>query len=433
MNTPPHETQPGADRVWHPYTRFSALAEGLPEIVRGEGPYLFAADGRRFIDAISSWWAVALGHGHPRMVAAIRRQAEALQHSILGNLAHPPARELAARLASLMPDPAVHVHFASDGASAVEAALKIALQYWSNVGKPGRRVILSLEEAYHGDTLGAVAVGYVEQFHAPFRDLLLRTDRLPAPRSAAEEGAALARAREVFGRHRGGVAALIVEPLCLGAAGMKMYSHRHLRALFDLCREEGALFVADEIATGFGRTGRWFAFQHADGVLPDIVCVGKALSAGYLPISAAIVRDAVYGTFADRPADHTFYHGHTFAGNPIAAAAAVEALRVYEEEGLAGRAARAGGRLMARLEPLRGRPAVRDVRGLGLIAAVELQADTVPRPESRPVRVRRGLLRRGILSRPLGPVVYLMPPLTTPDEVLDALADSLVEAVEEAG
>ena len=435
----PHETSPAsaaasADRIWHPYTRSSAFRDAaLPVIVRGEGIHLFDEQGGRWTDAISSWWACSLGHGHPRIVEAIRRQAAQLQHSILGNLSHPPALALAARLAEWMPDPRVRVHFASDGASAVEAALKIALQYGHNRGEPRRRRLLSLEEAYHGDTLGAVSVGYLEQFHAPFRDLLVPAGRLPVPASPAAEPAARERARALFRAHRGEVAALIVEPLCLGAAGMKMYSPDHLRFLFDLCREEGALFISDEIAMGFGRTSHRFAFEHA-GIDPDIVCVGKALSAGYLPISAAVVKDAVYATFDDEPADRTFYHGHTFAGNPIAAAAALEALAVYEEERIVEGAAQKGARLAEWMRPLAALPTVREIRCLGLIAAAELRPEVKgPREERRPARVRRALQARRILARPLGDVVYLMPPLNTPDEALREMVEALRDAIEESG
>lgn len=423
-----------ADRshIWHPYTRASTLADGVPSIVRGEGPYLIAEDGTRYIDAISSWWSCALGHGHPRIVEAIRRQAAELQHSILGNLTHPNASRLAARLAALMPDPAVHVHFASDGASAVEASLKIALQYHHNIGRPERTVLVSLEGAYHGDTLGAVSVGFLDAFHAPYRAAIPAGPQLPVPLTPTDEPACLASAEALFAARRGRIAALIVEPMCQGAAGMRFYSAEYLRALAGLCADEGALLIADEIATGFGRTGRWFAFEHA-GVTPDIVCVGKALSAGALPISATIVRDTIYDTFGDDPVDRTFYHGHTFAGNPIAAAAALAALDVYAEDDIPGRAASAGARLAEWMAPLRERPQVEAVRTLGMIGAVDLRPDTLNESDPRPRRVRRALLRRGVLARPLGRVAYLMPPLNIGDDLLRRLVDLYAEAVDEAG
>ena len=404
--------------IWHPYTKFSSFAAGpLPEIVRGEGIYLFDSGGRRYIDAISSWWACALGHNHPRVVRAIQKQAGELQHSILGNLSHPRAAELAERLASLMPSPDRHVLFSSDGASAVEAALKIAVQYWHNRGQAGRTQFVSLENAYHGDTLGTVSLGYLDHFHRPFQPLLFPAHRAD-PHKGFEPMAELLECR------LGQLAAVIVEPLCQCAAGMKMYPADYLARLARSCREKKLLLIVDEIATGMGRTGKMFAFEHA-GIDPDIVCVGKALSAGYLPISAAIVRDEIYHTFGDRPEDHTFYHGHTFSGNPIAAAAALETLQVFEDEDILGRARASGEQMRECLEPLASLPAVKEVRCLGLIGAVELKPGLA-------WRVRDALLRQGILVRPLGDVVYLMPPLLTPLQVIRELGESLRLAVADA-
>lgn len=409
--------------VWHPYTRASTLAEGaLPVIVRGDGIHLVDEQGRRYLDAISSWWSASLGHSHPRLVAAIQRQAGELQHSILANLTHPPAAELAARLAALMPTPDRHVLFASDGASAVEQALKIAVQYAANIGQPQRRRFACLHGAYHGDTLGAMAVGYLEEWHRPFKPLLAEAVMLPLPVPG------FAAWEDVLRPHASELAAVIVEPLCLGAAGMRMYPPSLLKQLADWCRANGVLLIDDEIAMGFGRTGRWFAFQHADAD-PDLVCVGKALTGGTLPMSATIAKDFLYATFTDRPADRTLQHGHTFCGNPIAAAAANEALCLYGELDLPARAARLGAQLADQLEPLRGRRGIRDVRTLGLIGAVELEPEAEPATISRPHRVRRRLQQEGILLRPLGNVIYLMPPLIIPEADLRSLCEQTVAAI----
>lgn len=410
--------------VWHPYTRASTLEGGPPPvIVRGEGIHLIDADGRRYVDAIASWWCAALGHGHPRIIEAIRQQADRLQHSILANLAHPQAAELAARLAALMPDPHRHVLFASDGASAVEQALKIAVQYWSNTGQPERHRFACIEGAYHGDTLGAVGVGYLDAWHRPFRPLLARA--LTLPWSGGFQAW-----QDRLDRHAGELAAVIVEPLCLGAAGMRMYPASLLRELADWCRTRGILLIVDEIAMGFGRTGRLFAFEHA-GIDPDLVCVGKALSAGTLPISATIARDEIFAAFQDRPIDRTLQHGHTFCGNPLAAAAANEALRVYAEMDIAERAARLGAQLAEELNALRGLPTVKEVRGLGLVGAVELHPEAAPPSAPLPHRIRLALMERGVLLRPLGDVLYLMPPLTIEEDELRALARAFVEAIRE--
>ncbi len=413
------------DHLWHPYTRFSAVSRGdLPMIVRGEGIHLFDADGRRYVDAVSSWWACSLGHNHPRIVQAIIGQASRLQHSILGNLSHPAAVELAARLAGLMPDTRCHVHFASDGASAVEAALKIAIQHAHNKGETGRVKFASLEDAYHGDTLGAVGVGYLEEFHLPLKAMLSSAIRLPLPVNGCYNDPAT-----LLDKNANELAAVIVEPLCLGAGGMRMYPSDWLRRLSGLCRERGILMIVDEIAMGFGRTGRMFAFEHA-GIEPDIVCVGKALSAGYLPISAAIVRDEIFKTFNDEPEDHTFYHGHTYAGNPIAAAAALETLRVYEDDNIIQRAADQGDLLKEWLQKMEQYAGVREVRCLGLIGVVELEPDySDGNAPARPRRIQQAMRERGYLIRPLDNVVYLMPPLNIAEADLKAMVDALSDSI----
>lgn len=419
--------------VWHPYTKFSTIDGGpLPVISRGEGVYLVDAQGNRYLDAISSWWSSALGHSHPRMIEAIGRQATQLQHSILGNLSHPRAVELATRLAALMPTPDRHVLFSSDGASAVEAALKIALQYWHNHGETSRRTFAYLENAYHGDTLGAVSVGYLEEFHKPFEAVLTPAFRLPVPYGGDDMEAASRELADLLHEHSAELAGVIVEPLCQCASGMRMYPPEYLTLISALCREKRVLLIADEIATGFGRTGTTFAFEQA-GIDPDIVCVGKALSAGYLPISAAIVKDEIYRTFGDVPADHTFYHGHTFCGNPIACAAALEALRIYHDEGVIEQAKKSGELLRDLVAPLAELPQVAEVRCLGMIVAVELEPEDPTPATPRPQRVRAALFDRHILLRPLGRVVYLMPPLVTPEIELRGLASALADAIREAG
>ncbi|MCX6993819.1 MAG: adenosylmethionine--8-amino-7-oxononanoate transaminase [Kiritimatiellaeota bacterium] len=424
--------------LWHPYSRHSAMRDtAFPVMVRGEGVYLFDSDGRRYLDAISSWWACNLGHSHPRLVKAIARQAERLQHSMLGNLSHPGAIELAARLAELFPSRRRRVFFSGDGASAVEAALKIAVQYWHNLGQPERRGFVSLENAYHGDTLGAVSVGYLPEFHAPFQPLLFPVFRAPAPccgtcahglRSSTCAQECLAPMADILEKNAAKIAAVIVEPMCQGAAGMRIYAPACLAKMAALCRKHDVLLIADEIAMGFGRTGRMFAFEHA-GIDPDIVCLGKGLAGGYLPMSATIVREALYETFADQPVDHTFYHGHTFAGNPMAAAVALETLRIYAEDRIVERAREAGERLQEAMAPIRGLSGVRDVRGLGLLAAIELDERKGQSGPERARQVAAWLLQQGVLIRPLGSVVYLMPPLITPDPVLAQLVQQVQAAL----
>lgn len=420
--------QASRDLIWHPYTRNSAAEAGLPVMVRGEGPYLYDATGKRYIDAISSWWACSLGHSHPAVVKAIQRQAEDLQHSILGNLSHDKALDLARELVDLTGG-GRHVHFASDGACAVEASLKIAIQYWENQGQPSRKTFMALSDPYHGDTLGAVSVGYMEAFHKPFRSLLFKSYQAPFPdcRSCGRgrhdcDQPCIAATETLLREKAPELAAVVVEPLCQGAAGMRMYGPGYLVRLAELCEELGVLLIVDEVATGFCKTGAWFAYQHA-GIEPDMVCVGKAMSAGYLPISATIVKDRIYDTFTDAPDDRTFYHGHTFAGNPLAAAAALAAISVYREQNMSAKAQHIGDLLMDNLHNLKDLSIVREVRGLGAIGAVELA------PEAEPGRIRDHLVSQGILARPMGHTLYLMPPLVSQDELVLGLCRSLSEAI----
>lgn len=425
--------------LWHPYSRRSAIRDlPFPVIERAEGIHLIDVDGRRYVDAVSSWWCCNLGHGHPRVVEAIRAQAAKLQHSILGNMSHPGAIELAERLAALVPGGGGRrVLFASDGACAVEAALKIAVQYWWNTGERGRHRLISLEDSYHGDTLGALSAGFLEGFHAPFAPLAFDVLRAESPCcGTCRHGQkpetcslpCLESMRRLLERHGAETAAVIAEPLCQGAGGMRIHAARYLAELAGLCRRAGALFIADEVAVGFGRTGRMFAFEHA-GIEPDIVCLGKGLTAGYLPVSATVAAGRVFAAFDDSAADGTLYHGHTFGGNPIGCAAALATLDVYRDEGIVARAQEGGAVLREALEPARALPGVRDVRSLGMIGVVELEPDPPGAREPRARVVQRLMAERGILVRPLGPVLYLMPPLVTPPGVLRELAAALVESV----
>ena len=425
--------------LWHPYTKHSALdGETFPIITRGEGVHLYDTEGNAYVDAISSWWACSLGHSHPRLVAAITRQARELQHSILGNLSHPRAIELAERLVGLFPNDRRRVLFASDGASAVEAALRVATQHWHNVGRPERCRFAALKDDYHGDTLGAMSVGYMPSFHAAYRPLLSPAFQAEAPCcSKCRYGCTpdmchlqcFASMQRIIEEHAADLAGVIVEPLCQGAAGMRIYAPAYLRRLAECCREHHVLLIVDEIAMGFGRTGKMFAFEHAD-IDPDIVCLGKSLSGGTLPMSAAVVKEDIFETFADQPVDHTFYHGHTFAGNPVAAAAAIECLQVYEDDGLVDRAQCSGKLLAKRFDAFRGARGIADVRCLGMVAAIEL-ADCPRRGSGadRAQAVRRALMQRGILLRPLGNVVYLMLPLIVSEETLHKVVDDLYEVV----
>jgi adenosylmethionine-8-amino-7-oxononanoate aminotransferase len=416
--------------LWHPYTRLSAVREdGVPVIARGEGSWLIADDGTRFFDGTSSWWCANLGHNHPRVVEAIRVQAGLLDHSILGHLAHPGALALAQRLATAMPSPDRKTLFASDGSTAVESALKVAVACWRNRGRPEKSGFASLERPYHGDTVGAMSVGALPDFHAPYADLLFPVRTLPVPADEPAVADALRRAREVLAPAATRLAAVVVEPLVQGSAGMRIYPAAYLRGLADLCRELELLLIVDEIAMGFGRTGRRFAFEHA-GIDPDLVCLGKGLSGGALPISALVARASIWADFSDSPAaDRTFYHGHTYGGNPIACAAALAAWEVYQAEAIPERVDRLSALWRAAEPELLRLPGVRATRRLGFVWVVERSPD---RAADAPA-LRRRCRDLGLLVRPLGEVVYLLPPLITPEAELGWAVDRLAEALRAEG
>ncbi|MFW6367056.1 MAG: adenosylmethionine--8-amino-7-oxononanoate transaminase [bacterium] len=427
--------------IWHPFTRHSAQREqAFPIIARGEGPFLFDLEGNRYLDAISSWWCCNLGHTHPRVIEALKEQCDRLQHSILANLSHPKVIELSDRLLGHFPDRNRRVLFAGDGASAVEAAMRQAVQYWHNIGKPGKNRFAALQEGYHGDTLGAMSLGFMPSFHAPYKDIVMPVHHAEAPFCAgcrlgcSPDTCALeclADMRRILEDHADELAAVVIESNCQGAAGMRIFSPAYLRELSRLCSQHDVLLIVDEIAMGFGRTGRMFSFEHA-GIDPDIVCLGKGLSAGYLPVSAAVTRETIYESFNDTPVDHTFYHGHTFAGNPLGMTAALACLKVYEEDRIVEQAA-AKGRLMAQeFERFRDLAQVENVRSLGMIAAVDVKdgPDGTPATE-RAQQVRQTLMNREIMLRPRGNVLYLMPPLITDEELLLDAARKLFEAVSE--
>lgn len=393
-------------------------------MVRGEGVTLTDSSGKTYTDLISSWWCCALGHSHPAIVEAIVEQAHQLQHSILGNLSHAGAENLAQKIAHLMPSPERHVFFAADGCSAVEAAMKMAIQYWDNIGRKGKYKFMSMDQSYHGDSLGALSVGFVDHFHRPFRHAVPRQITLPFPIPTEQDPAGFSEAERLIGQHSHECAAVIVEPLCQGAAGMRMYPAAYLKRLSECCKTHDLLLISDEIAMGFGHTGEMFAFHHA-GIDPDIITIGKALTAGYLPASAAVVKDAVYQTFADHPNDHTFYHGNTFAGNPLACAAAVKALDIYEEIDIVSIARHMGANLEDIFKPFREIAMVKDVRHLGMIAVIEIDEKASDKVHA----IRQDMLEAGYLIRPLGNVFYFMPPYIISNACLQEAGELLLKTV----
>jgi len=415
------------NKIFHPYTPFSAVESGFPNMVRGEGIYLFDDEGTRYVDIVSSWWACALGHSHPKVVKAIQKQAGVLQHSITGGLTHPNVLVLADRLAGLMPTPERHSVFASDGCSAVEAALKIAIQYWHNLGRSEKTWVIGMDQGYHGDSLGALGAGFVDGFHKPFEQVVPHHAKLPFPCPTDRDPDGFLPSKQIIEQHAGKLAAVIVEPLCLCSAGMKIYSADYLKKLADCCAENDVLLIIDEVAMGFGRTGKRFAFNHA-GIDPDMVTVGKALTAGYMPMSACIVKDKIYNTFSDKGStDCTFYHGNTYAGHPLGCAAALAALDIYEAEDTVERAAEMAEKMKQWMLPMAELDCAKELRFLGMIGVAELKPETIPLI----TKIKQSLFEQGYLFRPLGTTFYLMPPLVISDDELRAAIYALQQTIEE--
>jgi len=385
-------------KIWHPYTQEATELPPL-EIDRGDGAYLFTRDGRRLLDAISSWWVNLHGHAHPLIAEAIARQAAQLEHVIFAGFTHAPAEELAAALGRILPESLNHVFYSDNGSTAVEAALKIAVQYWRNKGRKEKNRIIALEHAYHGDTIGAMSVSADSPFTQSFEDLRLPMLRV---RDAEElEG--------ILSKQKHEIAALIVEPLIQGAAGMRTYPIQRLKRFRDLCARNEVLFIADEVFTGFGRTGRMFACEHAS-IVPDLICLSKGLTGGFLPLAATICTDEVYEAFYSADPAHAFFHGHSYSGNPLGCAAAVASLKIFDLEPVFERIAMIEAIHRNRLSEFENHPAVAEVRTLGTIAAIEIRADDPGYLSNLRTRLYPHFLEKGILLRPLGNVIYTVPP-----------------------
>jgi adenosylmethionine-8-amino-7-oxononanoate aminotransferase len=434
--------------LWHPFTQMADWLGEEPLVIAGaEGCTLVDTEGRRYLDGVSSLWCNVHGHRHPTLDAALRDQLARVAHSTLLGLGNVPAIELAKALVEVVPPGLTRVFYSDAGATAVEAALRIALQYHQLRGDGARTRFASLVEAYHGDTLGAVGIGYSETFHRFLRGAIAPAVRLSPPQvfrwqrgmePEAALAASLAEAEQVLAREGPTLAAVVVEPLVQGAAGMWVHPPAYLRALHDLARSHGALLVADEVATGFGRTGRMFACEHA-GITPDLMCVAKGLSGGYLPLAATLATEEVFAAFlAPYEEFRAFFHGHTYTGNPLACAVGLASLRVFREERtlerLAPEIARLRERLLSDVAPL---PHVGDVRQQGVMVGIELVADRTARAPYPPAarigqRVVRAARARGVILRPLGNVVVLMPPLAIAPAELDRLLDVARDAIVEA-
>lgn len=428
----------GRAHLWHPFTQMKTAPDPLP-IMRAEGVYLFTEDGRRLLDGISSWWVNVHGHSNPRINRALRRQAEKLEHVVFAGCTHPPAVELAERLCALLPERLNRVFFSDNGSTAVEVALKMAYQYWTNRGEEGRRTFLALEHAYHGDTVGAMSVSHDSLFTASYAPLLFQVERVRVPADyrasldPANDGAArgpLADLEALLEERGREIAAVIVEPMLQAAGGMIVWKAEFLRKLRALCDRYGLLLIADEVLTGFGRTGRMFACEHGP-VAPDIACFSKGLTAGYLPLSVTVAAEDVYAAFWSDDRRKTFFHGHSFTANPLGCAVALEGLDIFAEEGVIERIGRLEAQVRKALLRYVGRPYVRDVRQIGGVGIVELAAGGAGYLADIGPRLARAFLERGLLLRPIGNVLYFMPPYAITDDEAAWALDRIDEVLQE--
>jgi adenosylmethionine-8-amino-7-oxononanoate aminotransferase len=445
MDSSRHERLLALDRahVWHPFTQMAVWPSDDPLIIeRAEGNELVDDLGRRYLDGISSLWCNGHGHKKHEIDDAVRAQLDRVAHSTLLGFASVCSIELAEALVRIAPEGMTRVFYSDSGSTAVEVALKMAYQYWQQRGRPEKTRFAALTEAYHGDTVGSVSVGGMELFHGIFRGLLFGVERLPSPSPYHWIGGgdplagALRAAERLLEEKASTLAAVILEPLVQGAAGMWMHPPGYLRAMAELCRKHEVLLVCDEVATGFGRTGTMFAVEQ-EGVRPDFLCLAKGLSGGYLPLAATLTTDRVHEAFLGEFASaRTFFHGHTFTGNPLACAAALASLRLFETEGVLERARRTAEVLRPKLAAIAELPHVGDVRQRGLMVGIELVRDRrTKEPYGYAERIGHhvclALRRRGILLRPLGPVVVMMPPLSLTEAEAVRLGDAVREAIVE--
>lgn len=415
--------------LWHPFTQQQAwVAEEAPVIVAGEGCELIDADGKRYLDGTSSLWCNVHGHRHPTIDAAVSQQLGKVAHTTMLGLTHPRAIELAERLVAIAPAGLSRVFYSDTGAAATEIALKMAFQGHMQAGETGRTRFAYIESSYHGDTLGAVSVGGIEVFHDRFRPLLF--DAIKLPFGDAEAAAAL------IAEHGDELAAVIVEPIVQGAGGLLIQPDGYLRALRDATTDVGAFLIADEVATGFGRTGTMFACEH-EGVTPDLMAVGKGLSGGYLPLAATLATEAIYERFLGGVDElKTFFHGHTFTGNPLGCAAAIATLDVFDEERVLDRVAQRSALLGQLLEEqVAGLPGVHEIRRRGLMIGIELLPHAATDRSGHQVVVEAR--KRGVLLRPLGDIVVLMPPLAISEaqvrQLVEVTAESIAVVTERLG
>ena len=437
--------------VWHPCTQMREHPDVLPlvPIVRGEGAWLVGADGRRYLDAVSSWWTNIHGHGEPRIAAAIAEQARTLEHVLLAGFTHPSAIALAEQLLARAPrqarrDPLAKVFYADNGSAAVEVALKMAFHWFRNRGEPERRKFIALHNGYHGETLGALAVGDIPLYRRIYAPLLAEAIFAPSPDAYAArpdqtaEECALEAAdvlASLLDAHGHEVCALIVEPLLQCAGGMRMHHPAYLKRVRELCDAHGIFLIADEIATGFGRTGTLFACEQA-GIQPDLMCVSKGLTGGFMPLAATLTTQAIYDGFLDDSRERAFLHSHSYTGNPLGCAAGLASLAIFDQDDVLVRNRTIAARMGVLAKDIAALPHVADARQCGMVVAFELTRDGDKATPFDPalrigLQAYRAALARGVVLRPLGDTLYWMPPYCVDDAALVQLAEVTATTIRE--
>lgn len=420
--------------VWHPYTQ-SKDSEAVPPIPikRADGAKLYDDEGKFYYDTISSWWCNVHGHNHPVIKKAIKKQLDLFEHVLFAGFTHEPAVELAEKLVSITPEPLTRVFFSDNGSTAVEAGLKMSFQYWQNKGRKNKTRFMSLDKGYHGDTVGAMSVSGLGLFNERFEPLFFDTVKAPSPYcyrcpEGREKGSCdlecLGKAEEILKSSAENIAAIILEPMLMGAGGMIVYGKEYLRGIKTLSERYDVHLIVDEVATGFGRTGKMFACEHA-GISPDIMCLSKGITSGYLPLAATVVTEEIFGAFQGEIKERkTFYHGHTYTANPSACAAANASIGLFEREGTLKNVERINKKLVSFLEQISALPYVGDIRHIGAVGAVELVKNKISKePFAEEDRVgmkiyKKGL-ENGILLRPLGDIIYFFLPLCLAARELD--------------
>ncbi len=402
--------------LWHPYTQ-EKLAPPPVGIVRGSGVWLETEDGRKILDAISSWWVNIHGHAHPFLNDALTKQASEIEHLMFAGFTHRPAVELAERLVRILPTNLTRVFYSDNGSTAVEVALKMAYQFWQNRGERRRKTFVALEHAYHGDTFGAMAASDASAFTKPFAPLLFNVLR----------AGNLEEIERIFREKSGEIAAVIIEPMLQGAGGMIVREKEFVAGVRKLCDEHGVLLIADEVLTGFGRTGKMFACEHA-GISPDIICLSKALTAGYLPLGATVASEEIYAAFLSDDRLKTFFHGHSFTANPLSCAVAAASLELFERKNCLDKIAFINRKFNERLPKLLELNCVSDVRVIGAVGIIEIVSG-----DGYFANVGQTLyqefLARNILLRPLGNVLYFMPPYVIEEREIDWVFDEITEVL----